>query len=113
MSVGRIDVVGPHNHDHGRAAGCGLDAVHSPGCLYRTKADREPIRPKFDVLGDALGRSAERLRETEKIAVEAQSGLDVAGVEIDQGAFSKHVEQMLFAHRETASLRAQWSPPCR
>ncbi len=71
-----------------------------PGCLHRAQADGEPVQPKFDMLGDALGRSAESLPEAEKIPVEVQSSFDVAGVQIDQGACHRHVFQMLEGYRD-------------
>ena len=45
------------------------------------------------MLRDALGWSAERLREAEKIAVEVQPRFDVAGVKIDH-ACDKHIQQL-------------------
>src|SRR4029077_1985747 len=74
------------------AARCGLDAVHALGRLDRTEADHESAELKFDVLGDAIGRNAERLSEAQKIAVEVQSSLDVARVEVHETS-DEHVQQ--------------------
>jgi len=93
VRTGLIDIVGPHDQDHGRAAGCGLDAVHPLGRLDRTEADHELVEAQFDMLGDALGRGPERLGEPEKIAVEVQSGFDVARVEIHKTS-DKHGQQI-------------------
>jgi len=45
------------------------------------------------MLRNALGWSAERLSEAEKIAVEVQPGFDIAGVKVHQSC-DKHVQQI-------------------
>jgi hypothetical protein len=98
--IGVIDVVGirrrraraggdtaqPPNPGAGDGPGCPVQPQHRAplGRLDGAEADRESVQPKFDVLGDALGWSAEGLSEAEKIAVEVQSSFDLAGVEIDR-----------------------------
>jgi hypothetical protein len=94
LAVGLVEVIGPHDEDHGRTARRRFDAVHPSGRLDRPEADLElATQLKFDMFRHALGWSAEGLLEAEKITVEVQSGLNVVGVKIDQTGY-EHISSV-------------------
>src|SRR5215472_10614168 len=99
-----VDVVGPRDHfSPGRARPC-RDPVHLAQRIEGREAQRELAKAQLDMGRRAILGRAERLREPERLAVEARRHLDVLDVEIDLQALK---------HRPRSPLREPLRRPRR
>ena len=84
LLVGLVDILGPYDQGHGRAAGRRVDSMHSLGCFHCAKPEPEPMESKLDMLGGPFSRGPEGLLESKKVAIETKAGFDISSVEMDE-----------------------------
>jgi hypothetical protein len=84
LFVGFVDILGPYDQAHGRAAGRRVDSMHSLSCFDCAKPKPEPTQSKFDMRWGPFSRGPEGLLESKKVAIETKASFDVASVEMDE-----------------------------